>query len=534
MKIKAYGFLAIIVVVAAAWKIWLMAINAFPFNSDEAVVALMARHILAGELPTFFYGQAYMGSLDAFLVAAGFALFGQAVWVVRLVQTMLYIGTIIATVFIGRVAFGSISAGLLAGLFLAIPTVNTTLYTTVSLGGYGEAMLFGSLSLLIGFHILNFFRNYSQPNYKFAVLLLGWGLVTGIGAWANSLSLVFSTPVAFMLAIMILRGPTRKAGYWKCAWIAIIGLGVGSLPWWLYAIHNGFAKLLTELTGSAVAVEQGSWMVRLWDHFLNLIVLGLPAAFGLRPSWEVRWLALPLIPLVLAFWGIVGLFFYRSLRGRQPETATFAVLGGIILTFCLGFLLTSFGVDPSGRYFLPLTIPFSLVGAQYVLTGVKNIKWQIGLAGLILVFNAWGTVESALRNPPGITTQFDAITVIDQTRMPDLIAFLKQTGETSGFSTYWVSYPLAFLSGEELIYIPRLPYHSDLRYTPRDDRYAPYDLVVQSNPNAAYITTRNPALDEDLRKQFTLQGVTWLEKQIGDFQIFYNLSKKVEYVENPG
>ncbi|HVP21266.1 MAG TPA: hypothetical protein VMS73_05335 [Anaerolineaceae bacterium] len=534
MKIKVYGFLALIVIVAAAWKICLMAINAFPFNSDEAVVALMARHILAGETPTFFYGQAYMGSLDAFLVAAGFALFGQAVWVIRLVQTLLYIGTIIATVFIGRVAFGSISTGQLAGLFMAIPVVNTTLYTTVSLGGYGEAMFFGSFSLLIGFHILNFVQHHSQPNNKLIVLLFGWGLVSGIGAWANSLSLVFSVPVALMLVILMVKQPAHKAGYWKRAWIGIIGLGVGSLPWWLYAIQNGFSKLLTELTGSAVAVEQGSWLVRIWDHFLNLIVLGFPAAFGLRPSWEVRWLALPLIPFILAFWGIVGLFFYRSLRQRQAETAAFVVLGGIILTFCLGFLLTSFGVDPSGRYFLPLAVPFSLIGAQYVLMVVKNVKWQIGLAALILAFNAWGTLESAFRNPPGITTQFDAITVIDQTRMPDLIAFLKQTGETSGYSNYWVSYPLAFLSGEELIYTPRLPYHSDLRYTPRDDRYAPYDLVVQSNPKEAFITTRNPALNDDLRKQFTQQGVTWFEKQIGDFQIFYNLSKKVEYVENPG
>jgi hypothetical protein len=36
-----------------------------PFNSDEAIVGLMARHMLQGERPLFFYGQAYLGSLDA-------------------------------------------------------------------------------------------------------------------------------------------------------------------------------------------------------------------------------------------------------------------------------------------------------------------------------------------------------------------------------------------------------------------------------------------------------------------------------------
>ena len=50
---------------AAALKTGLVMANVIPFNADEAVVALMARHILQGERPVFFYGQAYLGSLDA-------------------------------------------------------------------------------------------------------------------------------------------------------------------------------------------------------------------------------------------------------------------------------------------------------------------------------------------------------------------------------------------------------------------------------------------------------------------------------------
>ena len=65
-----------------------------PFNADEAVVGLMARHILQGERPIFFYGQAYMGSLDAFLIALGFSLFGEQVWVIRMIQTLLYLPSI--------------------------------------------------------------------------------------------------------------------------------------------------------------------------------------------------------------------------------------------------------------------------------------------------------------------------------------------------------------------------------------------------------------------------------------------------------
>ena len=54
------------VVAAVLLKSTLVAVGSFPFNSDEAVVGLMAKHISQGARPVFFYGQVYMGSLDAF------------------------------------------------------------------------------------------------------------------------------------------------------------------------------------------------------------------------------------------------------------------------------------------------------------------------------------------------------------------------------------------------------------------------------------------------------------------------------------
>ncbi|MBP7356321.1 MAG: glycosyltransferase family 39 protein, partial [Longilinea sp.] len=136
-------WLGLILLVAAGLKLWLLLAERVPFNADEAVVALMARHILQGERPIFFYGQAYMGSLDAWLVAGGFAIFGQQVWVIRLLQTLLYLGTIATTYLIGKTILGSSRTGLIAAALLAVPTVNVTLYTTASLGGYGEAILIG-------------------------------------------------------------------------------------------------------------------------------------------------------------------------------------------------------------------------------------------------------------------------------------------------------------------------------------------------------------------------------------------------------
>ena len=65
-------------------KVILVLSNVIPFNSDEAVIGLMAKHILNGARPVFYYGQAYMGSLDAFLVAGMFQLLGEQVYSIRL------------------------------------------------------------------------------------------------------------------------------------------------------------------------------------------------------------------------------------------------------------------------------------------------------------------------------------------------------------------------------------------------------------------------------------------------------------------
>ncbi len=181
---KKIGILLGILAAAAGLKAWLVGMGRVPFNADEAVVALMARHILAGERPVFFYGQAYMGSLDAYLVAAGFWIWGQQVWVIRLVQGLLYLVTIITTVWMGKAAFGSFKTGLLAAGLLAIPAVNVSLYTTASLGGYGEALLIGNLIMLTGLYIM---RSLSVQATRTKYLMAGLGGVGGPGVMGQRL-----------------------------------------------------------------------------------------------------------------------------------------------------------------------------------------------------------------------------------------------------------------------------------------------------------------------------------------------------------
>jgi hypothetical protein len=512
-----------ILILAGALKAVLLLAGAFPFNADEAIVGLMARHILQGSWPTFFYGQAYMGSLDASLVAGAFTLMGPGVEPIRLVQAALYLGTVLTTIELARRILGAAPA-LVAGLFMAVPTVNLTLYTTISLGGYGEALLIGNLLLIATLGIVE------DPGGK--TLYLAWGFLSGLGLWAFGLTLVYVLPSALVIVLGLAAERETRATMALLQKILLAGLGMvtGASPWIAYAVRNGAGLLLSELGGSAIAGASPSGLLAsLGSHVFNLLVFGSTVILGLRPPWEVHWLAAPLIPVVVAFWLIALWQAMRALRRRGASRAGMILLAGVMLSLCAGFVLTPFGADPSGRYFTPLAVPLAVFGAG-TFEGVQHrvgaaVAWA--LVSVVLLFNLWGTVDSSLRNPPGLTTQFDASTRVDHSYDETLVRFLSSQGESRGYTNYWVAYPLAFRSAETEIFIPRLPYHADLRYTARDDRYAPYDTMVSDSPQVAYITTGPDSVDTALEGYFSRMRVEYKEVDIGDYHVYYALSKRL-------
>jgi 4-amino-4-deoxy-L-arabinose transferase-like glycosyltransferase len=514
--------------IAAGFKFVLLWLNRMPFNADEAVVALMARHIFQGERPIFFYGQAYMGSLDASLVAAGFYLFGEHVWVIRLVQALLYLGTLLTTAELGRRLFASRRVAALAVLLLAIPTVNVSLYTTASLGGYGEALLLGNLILLGTLQIKQAWYAGRRSRLWAAAGL--WGFLVGMGLWAFGLTLIYSLPAALFLLFSLIPPAVRQRKtprLWGVLLLLAAGFLVGASAWLFYAAQHGLRQLLLELSGSAIAsAESGAFAVRFVSHLVNFLLLGTSVIFGLRPPWEVRWLGLPILPFVLFFWLAVCAWMVRKALHSHRAHGQLLLIG-VVLTLMAGFLFTSFGVDPSGRYFVPLAVPLALFAADWILVVTRRRKsLAVALVLLVVGYQLWGNIQSAT-SATGLTTQFYAPTQIDHQYDSQLIQFLNPQGETTGDSNYWVCYPLAILSKEALIFTPRLPYHTDLKYTRRDDRYPPYDQIVDQASRAAYITTLNPALDDYLREHFQALQVSWREQRIGDYHVYYHFSRVI-------
>ena len=335
--------------VATILRALLLSANVVPFNSDEGVVGLMARHILQGERPVFFYGQAYMGSLDAWLVAGAFALLGQSVLVIRLVQTALYLGLIFTTYLLGLKIYKSTWMAGAAALFLALPSVLVTLYTTASLGDYGETLLIGNLLLLLAL-------NMSDALFPWLML----GLLGGLGFWTFPLIGVYLLPVVgYLLARQFMRWRALVRHGWPkvlLGWgLFGLGFGVGAAPWLWFTLTQG-AVTLSEMFGAAIAGASPAQPVfAALGHFYNFMLFGLTVIFGMRPPWSAQFLALPLMPFALVIYTALTLFiFRRSFLSRDAARPGRLLLVSCVLALVALFVFTPFGADPSGRYFLPL------------------------------------------------------------------------------------------------------------------------------------------------------------------------------------
>ncbi|MBP7686313.1 MAG: glycosyltransferase family 39 protein [Thermoflexales bacterium] len=505
---------------AVIYKFGWLALNAVPFNGDEAIVALMARHILRGERPVFFYGQAYLGATDAWLVALSFSIFGENVLAIRLVQIALFAAFLLTSYLVAK-RLGLTEWGARAALlWLALPPTMLTLYTTATLGGYGETLVLGNLAILLADNVVR-----SACCVKRTWLLLGF--VAGFGLYTFPLILIYLVPIGVWLLIR-LRGRA-----WRGYALGLAGFLIGSAPWWLALIQSG-GRELAELAGAGVAntIPGVTYFDSLGVRLLNFLLFGVSAWAGLRYPWSGTFV-LPVIGVaVLAV--CVGALVYAARHARRPEQnavqskGAWFILLGMPAVLLMTFLVTPFGGDPSGRYFLPLYLPLSIAIATLLQAIRKANRTFVPLllAGLI-GYNVAGTALAAAVQPPGITTQFDQVTWLDHAFDQTLIDFLLAHDETYGYTNYWVQTPIAFLSQERIITTAALPYHLDLGYTPRDDRYPPYKQAVAQADRAFYITTNHPPLNALIRDGLQRLSVSFKEQLIGNYQVFYGLSRKV-------
>jgi 4-amino-4-deoxy-L-arabinose transferase-like glycosyltransferase len=324
-------------------------------DGDEAVAGLMSLEVLNGEFPVFFWLSYYAGTLEAYLTAPLFALFGSSVLVLKLVPLALYTAAAGVTWRVGARAFGE-AAGRAAGLLMWVWPPFFVFWTTKR-SAYPTALLCATLVLLFAL------RLHDRPSRRDALLL---GVAAGLGIWATPQTLFVTAPVVLWLVV-------RRPAVLRLAGIGTLGFLGGAAPWVAWNLTHGFKAVLPV---SSVAGAETTYLGRLGDLF----AIVLPEFLGLRLAYSQEWLVAAPVGAALAAVAVLAALVAAARAGRAGEP-----LLAILLAFPFLYAASSFTFFVDEPRYLTFLVPVAALLAGRAL----RRPWAAALAlGLAVVVSA--------------------------------------------------------------------------------------------------------------------------------------------------
>lgn len=336
------AIVAVLIFLAALAARWpLIARGHTLLHSDEAIVGLMAQDIAAGErFPIYFYGQRYMGALEAYVIAALLPFVDRPITALRL-GPALFFAALVAVQYLMLSRWFGRRSGLVGAATLICAAPMFAQWSISARGGYVEILLWGSLVLWAYAEWFVAATTPASPRRKAA-----FGALLGSGFWINPSIVVFVAPV---IAVALLTGPWRQIRRSGVIGPLLDRLGLVALP-----VVGLVAVLLVNLL-YAVWVEHGE------VHQLVLL--------GLAPR-----------PVAMALMGALGLFAIALIRRRLPRRDVLRPTLGRQAPFLFGALA---GAAPAILY-----VGLSLLGRGDVEPslplGLRPI-WQTGDTLLYLI-----------------------------------------------------------------------------------------------------------------------------------------------------
>jgi hypothetical protein len=414
------------------------------FDSDQAVVGLMAKHIAEFRaLPVYQYGAPYLVIASAYITAPFMWLFGPTVFALKLPLVLMNIGVGLATV----VAIVRTGLPPPVALLLAIPvlvpspvtgaglmdalgmTVEPALFILLLWWFRSRPLLFGVIACL-GFHVREFVA-YGVAALV-AIDLLTGTLLTRDGRRHWVRVALASAGTAALIAGLARFGSSRGPDSWAGSVegnLATLGAAFCFSP--AQAVRN-----VTDLATSFLGLLWGAVPAPLADAAVrSQVTQGAPGA------WPVLGVLLVLL-LVSAGGRHAGLLWRRR--------ATPAIGFGTFLALVGAQAVLVYAVSRCGPI-ATLTIRYGLLGV-FLPTGLALCGWSIeesrtwrGLLaaafGLLLLLNLWPAArlwhEQARHFTPSNRLQ--------------LVDALEARGIRYARSDYWTAYYVDFMSQERII-----------------------------------------------------------------------------------
>lgn len=375
------------------------------YDSDEAVVGLMAQQMLEGEWRAFYWGQHYAGTLETALVA----LAGAQPATTKLVPVALWALAGVLTWLVGR-RFLEERVAVLAGLLTWVAPGAYVWWSTKERGFYPMSVVLGLVLLLSAQRIV---ERDGRP--------LDWialGLSAGLGFWTSPTVAYFAVPAGIW--ILARRAPLR----WSP--LSVPAAVLGALPWLWHNVEQGWASLEQPEQASDTGYLTG--LGRLLWHVL-------PMALNLRWPIDGSWIVPVLAVAVYAGLGV-------ALILRRPPL----LLAVALLSFpFLYALFPGAGYVGEGRYGFFATPFLALAIAWLARHPVRMLA--VVLAAVVLTVPAVDLIGAEW--PEHVDAD---------------LAALEREGVDMAWADYWIAYRLDFLAGGDLVASPLLSRRDDAAF----------------------------------------------------------------------
>ncbi|MEU8113488.1 hypothetical protein [Micromonospora sp. NPDC048947] len=472
------------VLAGVGYRLWLLLHAAPPTNSDEATMGLAALHIARGEgFPVWFYGQQYMGTLEAYLAAPVFALAGgPSLLGLRLPTLALYALFLLLAWRLTLRLTGDRWFGLLMVALLALGSDRVIKNQLIAGGGYPEMNAAGAALALLTVDLATRrpgrrpadaerpdgrTADTGRPGWRLA-RWAAWGFLAGLMLWVDPLVLPY---VAATGAILV--GFCRQE-LWGAAG-ALLGAAavLGAAPLLLHSLSTGRNPLRAVLAASGADASAG-WPDRLHGGLVLGPGLGMGfCAPGQCATWQLWWsLALPLLLVIAATTA------WRALRTPDPDPAGSAAVGpdavsprvaaAARLALVLAAVATlgpytvssSAGLTPveSSRYLSCLLISLPALlwpvwtvarhGLRPAPTGRRGVGSTLARTVAVVSLAATlGTAAHATRR----AAQTAPATRAAEARHTELVSTLRHLGVRHVRAGYWTCNRLTFASAEQVV-----------------------------------------------------------------------------------
>jgi hypothetical protein len=575
-KVGTYECLMLLLVVlASTLRLVLISQNWPVTNSDEAIMDLMALHINnRGEHPIFFYGQAYMGPIEAYIGALGFRLFGLSVFSVRLGLIPFFALFLIGTYFLTRKLYNRRLA-LFTVALLCLGSSDIFSRQLKAIGGYPEITFLGSFIFFLCSKLalssyphcakqLNS-QDSNHRQQRFRWLLYGFlGLLIGSSIWIDQLLLPYI--VSALLLLCFFCRHEFFSQHALCLWLGII---IGASP----LIYYNFTVPLSQNSLEVLLKAHGGGkqeLMALPTPFLRQLsgtfLISLPTMTGFNPlcdisqfppfskttsssciatqgAWSLGYLFLWICAFLMVGISLRRLWGHRRLLLRstppiptiqlmETREQTIIHMGRLMLLIGAMLTLLQYLLSPAPG----LTPNTSARYLECMLISTPAILWPLWSAislhrdrklSYLHLFRLHLLRLSCFCLLICIGSMFLVGTINILLDIPSaqrvynreqaLMQTLLQAGITHFYSEYWTCNHLIFRSDERLI-CSNL--NGGLGADPVFDRYQPYRHSVRASHTTAYVFPQGSSQQQKMDRYLRSKHIHYTRRTFQDYVIY--------------